>query len=74
MREFGYWQILGIAEAAKTYDQILYLDSDIHIEGSNLENLLSIDMQGAPIAAVRDVHQSVRPRREINEFKKNRLE
>ena len=70
LREFGYWRIPGIAEAAKTYDRILYLDSDIHVEGSNLERLLSIDMQGAPIAAVRDVHQSVRPHREANEFKK----
>ena len=70
LREFGYWRIPGIAEAAKTYDRILYLDNDIHVEGSNLEKLLSIDMQGAPIAAVRDVHQSVRPNREANEFKK----
>ena len=70
LREFGYWRIPGIAEAAKTYDRILYLDSDIHVEGSNLEKLLSIDMKGAPIAAVRDVHQSVRPHREAHEFKK----
>ena len=70
LREFGYWRIPGIAEAAKTYDRILYLDSDIHVEGSNLAKLLSIDMQGAPIAAVRDVHQSVRPHREAHEFKK----
>ena len=70
LREFGYWRIPAIAEAAKTYDRILYLDSDIHVEGSNLAKLLSIDMQGAPIAAVRDVHQSVRPNREANEFKK----
>jgi len=70
LREFGYWRIPGIAEAAKTYDRILYLDSDIHVEGPNLEKLLSIDMQGAPIAAVRDVHQSVRPNREANEFNK----
>ena len=70
LREFGYWRIPGIAEAAKTYDRILYLDSDIHVAGSNLEKLLSIDMQGAPIAAVRDVHQSVRPNRKANEFKK----
>jgi len=70
LREFGYWRIPWIAEAAKIYDRILYLDSDIHLEGSNLEKLLSIDMQGAPIAAVRDVHQSVRPHRKANEFKK----
>ena len=70
LREFGYWRIPGIAEAAKTYDRILYLDSDIHVEGSNLEKLLSIDMLGAPIAAVRDVHQSVRPNRKANEFSK----
>jgi len=70
LREFGYWRIPGIAEAAKTHDRILYLDSDIHVEGSNLEKLLSVDMQGAPIAAVRDVHQSVRPNREVTEFKK----
>ena len=70
LREFGYWRIPGIAEAAKTYDRILYLDSDIHVEGSNLEKLLSIDMLGAPIAAVRDVHQSVRPNRKAHEFKK----
>ena len=70
LKEFGYWRIPGIAQAAKTYDRILYLDSDIHVEGSNLEKLLSIDMQGAPIAAVRDVHQSVRPNREVTEFKK----
>ena len=70
LEEYTYWRIAGIAEAAKIYDKILYLDTIFMFLALNLDEIIDLDMQGAPIAAVRDVHQSVRPHREANEFKK----
>ena len=68
LKHFTYWRLPAFEEAAKTYDKILYLDTDFHICGNDFQYLFEIDMQGAPIAAVRDVHQSVRPDRVANEF------
>jgi lipopolysaccharide biosynthesis glycosyltransferase len=53
----------------KKFDKILYLDIDFHVHGTELMKLFDLNMKGAPLAAVRDVHQSIRPDRLPNEFK-----
>lgn len=50
------------------YDRVLYLDSDIFADAAGLSRLFRIDMRGKSIAAVRDVQQWYRPRRNVKEF------
>ena len=69
LKQYTYWRLPAFAEAAKEFDKILYLDIDFHVQGTDLMKLFDLDMKGAPLAAVRDVHQSVRPDRLPNEFK-----
>ena len=69
LKQYTYWRLPAFAEAGKKFDKILYLDTDFHILGTDLMKLFDLDMKGAPLAAVRDVHQSVRPDRLPNEFK-----
>ena len=69
LKQYTYWRLPAFAEAAKKFDKILYLDTDFHVLGTHLMKLFDLDMKGAPLAAVRDVHQSVRPDRLPNEFK-----
>lgn len=69
LKQYTYWRLPAFAEAAKKFDKILYLDTDFHVLGTDLMKLFDLDMKGAPLAAVRDVHQSVRPDRLPNEFK-----
>jgi len=54
------------------YDRILYLDSDIFIQGSAFARLFSIDMGGRAIAAVRDVPQWTKPTKELHPFAEKR--
>jgi len=68
--QYAYWCLPAISKLAEQFDRILYLDTDVVINGGNVEKLFEIDLLGAPIAAVRDVHQSVRPDRTVLEFKK----
>ena len=56
-RKNTYWRLPAFAEAAKKFDKILYLDTDFHVLGTDLMKLFDLDMKGAPLAAVRDVHQ-----------------
>jgi lipopolysaccharide biosynthesis glycosyltransferase len=69
LKQYTYWRLPAFAEAAKKFDKILYLDTDFHVLGTEVMKLFDIDMKGAPLAAVRDVHQSIRPDRLPNEFK-----
>ena len=69
LSEYTYWRLPGIAAAARVFDRVLYLDTDLFIVGNDLLALFEMDLQGAPVAAVRDVHQSVRPHRVPNEFR-----
>lgn len=69
LKQYTYWRLPAFAEAAKKFDKILYLDTDFHVLGTDVMKLFDLDMKGAPLAAVRDVHQSVRPDRLPNEFK-----
>lgn len=68
LRHYTYWRIPAITTLANQFDRVLYLDTDMLITGNNLGQLLDLDLSGAPIAAVRDVHQSVRPQRLVREF------
>lgn len=68
LKHYTYWRIPALTTLAEEFDRVLYLDTDMLITGSNLRRLLDIDLEGAPIAAVRDVHQSVRPQRIAREF------
>ena len=69
LKQYTYWRLPAFAEAAKKFDKILYLDTDFHVLGTELMKLFELDMKGAPLGAVRDVHQSIHPDRVPNEFK-----
>ena len=60
LKQYTYWRLPAFAEAAQKFDKILYLDTDFHVLGAKVMKLFDIDMKGAPLAAVRDVHQSIR--------------
>lgn len=49
-----YLRLALPAAFAADYDRILYLDSDIYVQGGDFSALLSIDLHGHAIAAVRD--------------------
>lgn len=51
------------------YDRILYLDSDIFVQGGDIAALLNVDLAAHPVAAVRDNMQWRTPNRLIPEFK-----
>ena len=61
---------LWLADAlADRYARVLYLDADMFFEGGDLAALLAIDMQGRPVAAVRDMQQWLRPTKHIRDFR-----
>ncbi|MFA3920104.1 glycosyltransferase family 8 protein [Ruegeria hyattellae] len=61
---------LALPEAfAEEYDRILYLDSDIFIQGGDFGALLKLDFAPYPIAAVRDNMQWRTPNRRPRQFK-----
>ncbi len=68
LREFAYWRVPAIEQLAHEYERVLYLDTDVFINGSALASLLTIDMKSHALAAVLDVHQTVRPGRRVAEF------
>lgn len=51
------------------YDRLLYLDCDMFAEAGGFGRLLDTDMAGRAVAAVRDVQQWYRPRRNPAEFR-----
>lgn len=54
---------------ADDYDRILYLDSDIFIQGGDFSALMDVDIAPHPIAAVRDNLQWRTPGRRPKQFK-----
>jgi lipopolysaccharide biosynthesis glycosyltransferase len=52
-----------------TYTRILYLDSDMMLEGGDLTSVFDIDMHGRAVAAVRDMQQWLRPQKHIRDFR-----
>ncbi len=59
---------------ADDYDRILYLDSDIFVQGGDFSALMSIDLAGRPLAAVRDNMQWRTPERRPASMKRNRTD
>ncbi len=51
------------------YDRILYLDSDIFVQGGNFSALMDVDIAPHPIAAVRDNTQWRTPGRKPKQFR-----
>ncbi len=68
LREFAYWRVPAIELLAREYDRVLYLDTDVFVNGTALPSLFSLDMKGHVLAAVLDVHQTVNPGRRVAEF------
>jgi hypothetical protein len=64
-----FLRLLLPARLAADYDRILYLDSDIWHEGGGLDRLISTDLGGAMLAAVRDNTQWRTPHRRNPEFR-----
>lgn len=54
---------------AADYDRIIYLDSDIWADGAGLSRLFETDLRGKVLAAVLDVQQWYRPKRNVKEFR-----
>lgn len=53
---------------AENYDRILYLDSDVFVQGGDISALLSVDLGGRCVGAVRVVTQWGSPQRQRHEF------
>lgn len=54
---------------AADYDRVLYLDSDMFADGGGLSRLMETDLNGRVLAAVLDVQQWYRPKRNVHEFR-----
>ncbi len=65
--QYTYWRIPAIDSLTLDYQKILYLDADVFCCRASISGIFSIDLGGNPLAAVRDVHQSVRPGRKTRE-------
>lgn len=63
LQKFCYWRIPAIEVLSEIYEKILYLDTDIFVNGEGIGYLFNIDLKNHVIAAVRDAHQIVRPSR-----------
>ncbi|WP_232621675.1 glycosyltransferase family 8 protein [Thioclava electrotropha] len=59
---------------ADDYDRILYLDADIHVDSGDLSRLLTVELGGKPVGAVRDNPQWRTPSRMPEDFKDFDLE
>jgi lipopolysaccharide biosynthesis glycosyltransferase len=68
LREFAYWRIPAIEALTKAYDRILYLDTDVFVNSGSICDLFELNMREHAVAAVLDVHQTVRPARRVAEY------
>lgn len=71
--ESAYHRLLLPGQLAADYDRILYLDSDIFVQGGDIAALLGADLGGHAVAAVRDNPQWRTPGRMPEEFRTFRL-
>jgi hypothetical protein len=61
---------LALPDAFATeYRRLLYLDSDVFVQGGDFGQLLRVDLHGRPVAAVRDNQQWRSPRRMPSAFR-----
>lgn len=65
-----YLRLWAPGALAADYDRILYLDADMFADAGGFSRLMETNMQGLPIAAVRDVQQWYRPKRDVEEFRR----
>jgi lipopolysaccharide biosynthesis glycosyltransferase len=62
---------LALPEALSgDYRRLLYLDSDVYVQGGDFAALLGLDLGGRPVAAVRDNIQWRTPERRPEEFRR----
>lgn len=64
-----YLRLWAPGALAADYDRILYLDADMFADAGGFSRLMEVDMQGLPLAAVRDVQQWYRPTRDVAEYR-----
>jgi len=69
----SFFRILAPNLLSEHYDRILYLDVDI-IPNARLSQLFELNLSGAAIAAVRDHQQWRTARRQVDEFRKMKLQ
>lgn len=65
--KYAYWRIPAIEMLSYHYKKILYLDTDIFINSKNIGDIFNINLENYAIAAIRDVHQVIKPNRIPNE-------
>lgn len=65
-----YMRLALPAALANDYDRILYMDSDIFVQGGDFGSLLAVDLGGHAIGAVRDNIQWRTPSRRATQFKR----
>lgn len=65
----AFYRIMAPDQLADRYRRILYLDSDIMMEGGDLERLIEVGMGGHPIAAVMAPLYYKSPGRHVPEYK-----
>ncbi len=58
---------------AGEYERVLYLDSDILVNGAGIGSILGADLKGQVLGAVRDQQQWRRPLRQVIEYKRENL-
>ena len=63
-----YYDLLVPDLLGDRYERVLYLDSDMYLEGGDLAEIFDVDMQECSVAAVRDVQQWNRPLKHVYEF------
>lgn len=71
--EATYLRLLLPAALAGDYRRLLYLDSDVFVQGGDFGALLGVDLGARPVAAVRDNFQWRRPRRHVDSFRAMKL-
>lgn len=65
-----YLRLALPAAFEQDYDRILYMDSDIFVQGGDFSALLKVDMKGHAVGAIRDNIQWRTPTRRPEQFKR----
>ena len=65
----SYLRIFVPSTLGGDYERMLYLDADIFYNRGDLNRLLSLDLAGRPVGAIRDLFQLRNPKRVPNDFK-----
>jgi hypothetical protein len=68
--EAAYLRLALPGAFAGDYDRLLYLDSDIFVQGGDFAGLMALDLGPRPVAAVRDNTQWRTPKRRPEQFRR----